>query len=98
MNRDLHVIEEWANHGTLRQFAAELSARLSERQEYQVVLKDNTIQVIKRTYEGGLLGIGKHKEEEIVLEGVEVDGNMTVRQLTADGELVEYLTKALHAH
>ena len=98
MDKNLHAIEIWANHGTLRQFAAELDARLGNLKGYHIVLKDNVLQVVKTTSEGGLFGIGSHKDEEIVLEVTDVDGNMTIRQVTADSELVAYLGRALQSH
>jgi hypothetical protein len=98
MEDHLNEINSWANRGTLRQFALELTARLSDDSQYEVEMSDNAVRVQRVEKEGGFLGIGGHETKDTVLEVVKEDELTTVRPETADAEFVTYLAGTLEQH
>jgi CheY-like chemotaxis protein len=98
MDEHTRKITSWANRGTLRQFATELSARLEDEDEYQVQVMDNVLQVHRAGQEGGVLGLGGEDKQELVLEVVDQGSGLAVRELSADQELVAFLADTLQRH
>lgn len=97
MEDALHKIQNWASHGTMRQFLAEISAKVAE-EGYEVAV-DGAALVCSRVHkEGGFLGIGAKKISEPVLRIEYEDGLANIAPEPVDAEFVTYLSGLLGAH
>ena len=95
---DLRKIEGWASHGTLRQFYAEASAKLSKEGGYQVELEGDSLTCYRVRKEGGFLGIGKHEVKEPVLKIIRKGDEIAIPEESADEAFVKQLASLLRIH
>ena len=95
---DLRKIEEWASHGTLRQFYAEVSAKLSKEEKYQVELEGDSLVCYRVHSEGGFLGIGKHQVKDPVLKIIRKGDETIIPDDSADEAFVKELASLLRVH
>ncbi len=97
MDESVRKIQVWASHGTLRQFFAELSAKLLNM-GVQCKLEGSTITCYRVEKQGGFLGIGA-KKTEIPLLKITKDGDqISIDEDTLDLEFVERLAAEFQAH
>jgi len=97
MEDELRTIRNWASHGTLKQFYAEIMGRAT-KEGYEVVLEENSVTCYKVHKEGGVLGIGRRVIREPVLKAVQEGAEIRIPAETADAEFVHFLTRTLKAH
>ena len=97
MEDALHKIQTWASHGTMRQFQAEIGAKVAQ-DGYEVAIKGTSLVCSRVHKEGGFLGIGAKKIREPVLRIEYVDGLANVASEPVDAEFVAYLSGLLGAH
>ncbi len=97
MEDDLCSIQSWASHGTLRQFYAEVSAKMG-KEGYQVELEGDSLICYRVRKEGGFLGIGKRQVKELVLEIIRKGEEIVIAEECADKEFVKELARSLRVH
>ncbi len=93
----LQKLRRWASHGTLRQFYAELDARLAD-EGYEIELEGDVLTVYSTEKEGGFLGIGGRKTKNICLRVIRNNDTVDIPEETAEPEFVEMLSERLQAH
>jgi hypothetical protein len=99
MEDQLLEMRHWATRGTVRQFFAELSARVSTNPEYQCEMTDEeSIACYRIRKEGGFLGIGAKTVREPVLEIYRHGEEVTIPEETADAEFLSWLMEQLQPH
>jgi hypothetical protein len=97
MEDELRKIRNWASHGTLRQFYAELSAKASQ-QGYITELEGNTVTCYQVRKEGGILGLGRRTIKEPVLKAVQEGTEVVIPTESANAEFVHLLVGLLKQH
>jgi hypothetical protein len=98
MDDTLLKVQNWASHGTMRQFMAEIHAKV-EGQGYEVGSEGNTLIVSRVQKEGGFLGIGgKTIREPVLRVDYDDEGLAQVDSDSADPEFIAYLAGLLGAH
>lgn len=97
MEDSVRKIQVWASHGTLRQFFAELSAKLTNL-DAQCELEGNTITCYRGTKTGGFLGIGARKVKTPLLKITREGDRIIIADEPLDREFVDRLAEELKAH
>lgn len=97
MEDELRKVRNWASHGTLKQFYAEIAAKVSQ-QGYVVELEGNTITCYKIRKEGGFLGIGRRVIKEPVLKAIQEGNEVRIPEESANPEFVHVLAGLLKQH
>ncbi len=98
MEEELREVRNWANHGTLGQFYNEVIAHTAD-EGYEAEMNNGVVTCYRVHREGGFLGIGGHKEKEVVLKAIdEEDGSISVPIESADEEFVTLLASRLVQH
>ena len=99
MEDELRTVQRWASHGTLRQFASEIQASLSESDEQvKTEVEGDGLTVYRVRKEGGFLGIGARKIREPVLELSIKEGVTTINEETANEDFIHLLAISLSQH
>jgi len=93
---ELRRIMNWASHGTLRQFQAEVGGKVAAL-GYEAELQGDTLTWYKVRREGGVLGIGKRKVREAVL-AIARQGAEAHAVGAPDAEFVHQLAGMLKQH
>ena len=94
MEDALHRIQVWASHGTMKQFSAEVIAKLSKA-GMEAELNGDTLTCYKVERKGGLFG---KKERRPVLSIIRKGNEVTIPRESADPEFVEQLAILLKQH
>ncbi|MCE5260220.1 MAG: hypothetical protein LLG44_14355 [Chloroflexi bacterium] len=92
----LHKIHVWASHGTMKQFSAEVIAKLSKT-EYRAELDGDTLTCYIIEKPRGFLGLGPKKRKNlltIIRKGDEV----IIPPESADPAFVQELSEILKQH
>ena len=97
MEEQLHRIQTWASHGTLRQFRTDIVGRLAD-QGYEAVIEGNALVCYRIPQKTGFLGIGKRTRKEPVLRIVQVGGETSLAEEPRDETFVALLAKSLEQH
>lgn len=97
MEDELRKIRNWASHGTLKQFYAEIAAKLS-KQGYITELEGNTLTCYRVRKEGGFLGIGRRTIKEPVLKAVQEGNEVRIPAESANPDFVHLLAGLLKQH
>ncbi len=98
MEEDLRKIRVWASHGTMRQFAAEVAARLSGLSGYKSELDGDTLTVFRIQKIGGFLGIGARKERQPVLRIIKEGSSVAIPEDSIDPEFISQFGEVLKQH
>ena len=100
MDEELHKVQRWASHGTLRQFASEVRAALSKTDErVEIEVQEDALTIARVRKEGGFLGIGARTVKDPVLRfKADAAGVVSVDENTADESFVHLLASALGQH
>ena len=97
MQDDLFKIHVWASHGTMKQFSAEVIAKLSKI-GYNADLDGDTLTCYKIEHQGGILGIGARKVKKTVLKIIRKGSDVEIPESEADPEFVAQLSALLKQH
>ena len=97
MDESVRKIQVWASHGTLRQFFAELSAKLLNLGA-QCKLEGSTITCYREEKTGGFLGIGAKKTVIPLLRLTRDGDQISIDEDALDLEFVEQLAQEFQAH
>ena len=97
MEDELRKIQNWASHGTLRQFYAEINAKVSNL-GYEVEVKGNTLTCSAVRKEGGFLGIGARKIKDTVLQVIRDNETVTIPEASVNKEFLHTLADLLTQH
>ncbi len=97
MEDELRKLRNWASHGTLRQFYAEISAKAS-LQGYLTEMEGNSVTCYKVRKEGGFLGIGRRTIKEPVLKAVQEGNEVRIPDESVNAEFVHLLAPLLKQH
>jgi len=97
MEDDLRRIQSWASHGTIRQFYAEVSAKMA-KEGYEVELEGDSLTCYRVRKEGGFLGIGKRQVKELMLKIIRKGEEIIIPEESADKEFVKELASSLRVH
>ena len=97
MEDPVRRIQVWASHGTLRQFFAELSAKLLNL-GVQCELEGTTITCYRVEKSGGFLGIGGKKAKVPLLRLTKDGDQISIDESTLDREFVDRLAEEFKAH
>ncbi len=97
MEDDLRTIQSWASHGTIRQFYAEVSAKMAQ-EGYEVELEGDSLTCYRVRKEGGFLGIGKRQVKELMLKIIRKGEEIIIPEESADKEFVKELASSLRVH
>lgn len=97
MQDELHKIHIWASHGTMKQFSAEVIAKLSKI-GYNADLNGDTLTCYKIEHQGGILGIGVRKTKRTVLKIIRKGSDVEIPENEADPEFVAELSELLKQH
>jgi len=97
MEDALHKIQVWASHGTMKQFSAEVIAKLSKI-GIKAELEGDTLTCYVDEKKGGLLGIGAKKERKTLLVITRKGDEVNIPVDKADPAFVEQLSELLKQH
>ena len=97
MQDELFKIHVWASHGTMKQFSAEVIAKLSKI-GYNADLNGDTLTCYKIESQGGFLGIGARKTKKTVLKIIRKGSDVDIPESEADPEFVAQLSELLKQH
>jgi hypothetical protein len=97
MDDSMQRVRRWASHGNLRQFYAELGARLA-KEGYEIEIEGDTLTVYGVEKQGGFLGLGGRKIRQPKLKVVQHNDSVEVPEEDADPEFVALLAERLRSH
>ena len=93
----LHKIHIWASHGTMKQFSAEVIAKLSKT-DYQAELDGDTLTCYIVEKPHGFLGLGGAKKRKNLLTIIRKGDEVEIPPESADPAFVEELAEILKQH
>jgi hypothetical protein len=91
-------INSYANRGTFRQFYTEMSAKMNQQKDIDVVLEGNTMTFCRLSKEGGIFGIGAKTIRQPVLELSREGTDVHVNEETMDMDFLLRLAALLRPH
>ena len=97
MQDQLFKIHVWASHGSMKQFSAEVIAKLSMI-GYDAELDGDTLTCYKLEHNGGFLGIGVKKTKRTVLKIIRKGSDVEIPESEADPAFVAEFSELLKQH
>lgn len=98
MDEELRRIRVWASHGTMKQFATEVTAKISKLGGYQTDLEGDTLTIYHYVKSGGVLGIGARKVKETVLKVIRQGDDVVIPEDSVNADFVERFSGLLKQH